>query len=332
MAAVKAAEKPARSEIRGPRVRGLSRGKRVLLAVAALLLVTIAAFAWSFRSAPLPAPQAYDGSWPEASPPTGMTLHALPTGITHRTAAFAYRGGSFSDERKFAMTAVLVRHPRGDLLIDTGFGRDIDAHFAMMPAYFRAGTRYDRMTSARDQLDAAGYDVTRLRGILLTHAHWDHVSGVPDFPGVPVLVPRAERAFIEDGGSLTRVAKSFGSIQYEEYSFDGGDYLGFSSSHDLHGDGSVVVVPAPGHTPGSVIVFVTPPGPRRYAFLGDLVWQREGITLREERPWLQRTLGDDDVDLVRDNIRHVSALASRFENMVLVPAHDARAFAELPPL
>ena len=47
-------------------------------------------------------------------------------------------------------------------------------------------------------------------------------------------------------------------------------------------------VPAPGHTPGSIIVFVTLPKNVRYALVGDLVWQREGLTGLEERPLLSR--------------------------------------------
>jgi glyoxylase-like metal-dependent hydrolase (beta-lactamase superfamily II) len=63
----------------------------------------------------------------------------------------------------------------------------------------------------------------------------------------------------------------------------GGPYLGFPTSHDVYGDGSIVAVPAPGHTPGSVIIFVTLYNETRYALVGDLVWQLGGITLREER-------------------------------------------------
>nr|WP_276600390.1 MULTISPECIES: MBL fold metallo-hydrolase [unclassified Nannocystis] len=230
------------------------------------------------------------------------------------------------------MSAALVRHPRGDVLIDTGFGRDIDAHFGQMPLYFRATTRYEAATPAADQLDAAGYARERLRGILLTHAHWDHVSGVPDFPGTPVLVPAEERAFVAEGGSLTAVARGFAEVRYEAYRFDGGPYLGFPASHDLYGDGAIVVVPAFGHTPGSVIVFVTLPGERRYAFLGDLVWQLEGITERAERAWLLRVLADADAEGVRENLLRVAAIAARFPEIVLLPAHDARSFAALPRL
>jgi glyoxylase-like metal-dependent hydrolase (beta-lactamase superfamily II) len=261
-----------------------------------------------------------------------MALFQLPTGVTHRNAAFAYRGGSFFDKRDFAMTAVLVKHPRGDLLIDTGFGRDIDAHFRTLPWAFRLVTTYDRTRSVAEQLDAAGYDRKRLRGIVLTHAHWDHVSGIPELLGTPVLVTPEEHRFVTDGGEITALARSFDGVTYEEYGFEGGAYLGFARSHDVYGDGAIVIVPAPGHTPGSVIVFLTLPGDKRYAMVGDLVWQREGITEREERPWLWRTVGDDDPSTLRENLLRMSAIATRFPAMTMVPAHEARSFVDMPRL
>ncbi|HEX6243079.1 MAG TPA: MBL fold metallo-hydrolase, partial [Polyangiales bacterium] len=238
-------------------------------------------------AAPLSAPPALRDPLPPASPPAEMRLLQLPTGTTRRSAAFAYRGGSPWDSRDFVMTAVLIQHPRGDLLIDTGFGRQLERHFAEMPLYFRLTTRYVKATPAADQLVALGHVRQRLRGILLTHAHWDHASGLADFPGVPVLVTEAERRFIQRGGFLTAAARA-AHARWETYRFEGGPYLGFPAHHDVHGDGSIVAVPAPGHTPGSVIIFVTLPGERRYAFVGDLAWQREGILRREERPFPQR--------------------------------------------
>ena len=306
--------------------------KATLVGIALLLLVGVAVLLSTFGAAPLPAPPPYAGDLPPASPPAEMALFQLPTGVTHRSAAFAYRGGDFGDHRDFSMAGALVRHPGGDLLIDTGFGRSIDAQFALMPFPFRWMTSYTKLRPAVDQLDAAGYDRRRLRGILLTHAHWDHVSGVADFPGVPVWITAAERRFVDNGGFVTAVARSLGGVSYETYEFEGGPYLGFPASHDVYGDGAIVVVPAPGHTPGSVIVFVALPDGSRYAFVGDLVWQREGITQREERPWLQRSLADADAAAVRDNLLHMAAIAARFPALHIVPAHDARAFDELPRL
>jgi glyoxylase-like metal-dependent hydrolase (beta-lactamase superfamily II) len=201
-----------------------------------------------------------------------------------------------------------------------------------MPAVFRAITRYERGQPAAQTLRAAGYDLRALRGILLTHAHWDHVSGVPDFPGTPLLVPQAERQYVQSGDVRAALARSLGAARYQPYEFEDGPYLGFAHSHDVYGDGAIVSVPAPGHTPGSVIVFVNLPNGRRYAFVGDLVWQLEGIQQREERPWLQRLMVDLDSQGVRHALLQMAAIARRFPELIIIPAHDQRGFAGLPRL
>ena len=53
-----------------------------------------------------------------------MELIAVPTGVNHRVAAYAYRGGSVFDRRDFYIGAALIKHPQGDLLVDACFGRD----------------------------------------------------------------------------------------------------------------------------------------------------------------------------------------------------------------
>src|SRR5215470_6834443 len=242
-------------------------------------------FLGGYTAAPLPALPPLPDPLPQAFPPAGMAIFALPTGVIHRTSAFAYRGGSPLEKWDSVMTAVLVHHPQGDVLIDTGVGRTIASQLKQAPFLFRLGTDLVPLQTAADQLDAAGYDRKNLRFILLTHAHWDHVSGVADFPGVPVLVTAAEHRFIHDDGFATAFARAIDPAALRDYGFDGGPYFGFAESHDLYGDGSIVIVPAPGHTPGSVVVFVTLREGARYAFVGDLVWQLEGLLQREERPW-----------------------------------------------
>lgn len=304
---------------------------RWLLAFAAVVLLLLLLLLRTFSASPLPSPAAYVGALPLTTPPTEMAIFHLPTGITHRSAGFGYRGGSFADKRDFTMSAVLVKHPKGDLLIDSGFSADVDAHFAMLPWFFRWGTSYEKKTPAAAQLAKAGYDRQKLRGVFLTHGHWDHVSGLADLPDVPVFIPAAEREFLQTS-PWAIVARNLPHVKYEEYGFDDKPYLGFAKSRDLYGDGSIVIVAAPGHTPGSIIVFLALPSGHRYALVGDLVWQREGITEREEKPWFMRRSADLDAAQVRANILRMAALVARFPELILVPAHDARGYTEIPNL
>src|SRR5690349_17200317 len=97
---------------------------------------------------------------PLADPPLDLALFQLPTGTYETRAAFAIQGGRFSDRRHFAATAVLVQHPAGDLLIDAGFGAHVDEHMRMLARVERAP--YERSQTVKTQLDALGYDFSRL--------------------------------------------------------------------------------------------------------------------------------------------------------------------------
>jgi len=304
-----------------------------LITVVLAMTGALVLFITSYLPAPLSPPAPLVDPLPPASPPPGMAAFQLPTGVTHRTAAFGYRGGSPLDWRDFTMTSVLVTHPRGDLLIDTGLGRTIDEQFrTLMPGFLRMTTTYEHGLSAAEQLDAAGYDRKRLKGIILTHAHWDHASGGPDFPETPILITPSEHRFVEQGGWITAFARASSSARFREYEFEGGRYLGFPRSHDFYGDGSIVAVPAPGHTPGSVIVFVTLPVQSRFAFVGDLIWQLEGVTRRELRTWLIGKVSGENADEVRENILRMVAVSARYPAITIVPAHDSRGFTRFPVL
>lgn len=304
--------------------------KRVLRVVLLLVLFAGGALFWSFLPANLPMPAPIADALPPASPPAGMSISVLDTGSIQSRAVLAFRGGAFGDERTFAIAPILVRHPRGDLLIDAGFGRDIDAHVKTMPWLGRMLTDYTKGRPAGEQLAGAGMSPASLKGVLITHAHYDHVSGLDSLAGAPVWVNDAERAFIDGDAPQAALMRSFKSLDYRKYEFDGGAYLGFPQSHDVWGDGSVVVVPAPGHTPGSVVVFLALPSGKRYALLGDLVWAMEGITLPAERPWLPRWLIGEDAAQVRENVTRLAAIHARYPEIELVPAHDMRALATLP--
>jgi N-acyl homoserine lactone hydrolase len=111
--------------------------------------------------------------------------------------------------------------------------------------------------------------------------------------------------------------------------FEDAPYFGFPSSYDVHGDGSVVVTLAGGHTTGSVVVFVSLPAGKRYAFIGDLTWQLEGVRHLAQRPFLMRKLADVDAGRVQEGLLRVASLAGL---MQIVPAHDLSAYEGIPQL
>jgi hypothetical protein len=87
--------------------------RKWLLAWAATEL-TLARLARRFSSLALPDPGPLSASIPipDADPPEGMELIAVPTGLNKRVAAYAYRGGSVFDRRDFCIGARSSSTPR----------------------------------------------------------------------------------------------------------------------------------------------------------------------------------------------------------------------------
>ena len=106
------------------------KNKKIYIGIAAAILGALALFLRTFSPSLLPMPKSYAGPIPSATPPKELAVYSLVAGVNRRVAAFGYRGGSLFERRDFAMAGALVKHPKGDLLIDTGFGRNIDQHSA----------------------------------------------------------------------------------------------------------------------------------------------------------------------------------------------------------
>jgi len=155
-----------------------------------------------------------------------------------------------------------LRHPtRGLWLVDTGVERalrDDPAHSAVGGSLASKVMHLEKM---KVRTDTASWLATHEKpaGVLLTHLHLDHVSGMRDVPaGTPV--------FVGPGEATTRQALNFFVRSVTDAALDGkgalhelqfqGDVL------DLFGDQTVFALWVPGHTHGSVaFVARTPSGP-----------------------------------------------------------------------
>jgi glyoxylase-like metal-dependent hydrolase (beta-lactamase superfamily II) len=304
--------------------------KKILI----VLLVIIVGFAgWlfsTFTASNLSVGTAPSFTIPENRTPAEMTITALSAGKMYSKAGLAFRGGKFSDERIFTMGGVLIEHPQGRLLVDTGFGSDVGAHFLTTPKMMQWTSKIETGVPVADQLADMGIAPDDLTAVILTHTHWDHVSGLDDLKGATVWVTQAELEFANADTELTKLASLIGTQTYSTIEFDDEPYLGFEQSFDVFGDGAVVIVPAAGHTPGALVVFVTLADDSRYAFIGDLAWQREGIEWPAEKPWLPRTLVEEDTEAQRTLLVRMHHLNNTVPNLTVVPSHDQEIWNQLP--
>lgn len=260
-------------------------------------------------------------------------LDALPSGMR----ACWLETGKLLDN---TASGLLVRHPQGEVLIDGGnssrFAEEISVYRKTKWLWMKTvpGALAPSRTIA-EALTAAGADPARLR-FLPTHAHLDHVGGLVDLPAsTPVLLAQAEIDWVNgargkevEGLIPAHVARLEGHMI--PITFVAQPYEIFDAHADLFGDGSVVVVPLSGHTPGSVGVFVNLSPERRLFHIGDAVHDWRGLERALSDPPI---LIDTNYDLPQSE-RVVGALSRLYHDapeLAFIPAHARRGWRVVFP-
>ncbi|CAN7265963.1 MBL fold metallo-hydrolase [Rhizobacter sp. LjRoot28] len=301
-------------------------GRRSRIAAFVVLLTSLAATgltACGHVPAPTSAPPAM-AAIPTAAAASGVRFSIIRTARTAARDAFTWQGGSWTRSVVVNHVAVLVDHPRGRFLLDSGLGTRTPAHFeAEMPWWLKPLMRFEGLDPARSQLDARGEPpVSR---IILTHAHWDHLAALHDFPEAEVWLPSAEQAHAMAAEPPGVLPAQLGppAIRWRTYEFDDRRWGPFAGSVDLFGDGTAVLVPLSGHTPGSAGLLLTVASGKRYFFIGDTVWRHDAITQQAPKPPLASRIVDHDRPATLDTVRFLHALQQAHPDLTLVPAHDA---------
>jgi glyoxylase-like metal-dependent hydrolase (beta-lactamase superfamily II) len=123
----------------------------------------------------------------------------------------------------------------------------------------------------RRALDAAGTGPGKIRRVLGTHGHWDHVSGVAGLrqdSDVELCLHAGERAAVESGDPVRTTASLLYGQPAPRLRVDSELYDG---QRLLLGAAAIDVVHTPGHTPGSVC-FVVSVDSYRLLVAGDTLW------------------------------------------------------------
>jgi glyoxylase-like metal-dependent hydrolase (beta-lactamase superfamily II) len=210
------------------------------------------------------------------------------------------------------------------LLVDVGMTRD--GALAMgRPIELLGAEPIVPVVSAATALGGAA---ARVKGILFTHLHTDHVGGIAELCDrirQPVQVPMTE-AQAERPNYTTRPGLSLLTAAEcaRLETLHGGPLL------PVPGFPGVYLIDAGGHTPGSQIIlaFVQgPDGPHRYAFAGDIVNHLDGITEDIPKPFLYRTLVVPESDERQAELRRFLKRLHDEAGFTLLVSHDQRALA-----
>lgn len=157
----------------------------------------------------------------------------------------------------------VIRHPsRGTFLVDTGFERALrdDHEHAAIRGIVTTVMNFEKVTFHVPLADWVAKEPKPLAGVMLTHLHLDHVSGMPDVPhGTPIYAGPGEttpRSFdnLVVQGNTDRALE--GQEPLQEWGYQPDADGAFAGILDVFGDGSLWALWVPGHTPGSTAYLV----------------------------------------------------------------------------
>lgn len=250
----------------------------------------------------------------------------VKTGKTTTLKGMMVSGGGFTTQVDGNFSAILVRHGDASFLFDSGLGSKVAEQYQQdMPWWARAFFKYENpVAPVRAQLDKAG--IPPIERIFLSHAHWDHASGLGDFPEAEVWAAPEELHVIEHAapglGGAWPSQVSLPALRWKALEFKSQPYKGFDRSIDVFADGSVVLVPMFGHTPGSIGMFVTTGSGKRFFFCGDAVWRADALKDGSPKFWPASLIVDKDREQTQHTIEQMRALVRQDPGLVVVPAHD----------
>jgi N-acyl homoserine lactone hydrolase len=168
----------------------------------------------------------------------------------------------------FVDNCYLIKHSQGWFLWDTGIPDAVaDMPNGLAPADPRAVT-WHRPKKLAAQLEQLGVKPSDVKAMAISHTHPDHIGNVEMFPNAMLYVQKAEYEW-PGANNASRFKAEHPVTKLE------GD-------RDIFGDGSLVILSTPGHTPGHQSLLVKLPKTGEVVLSGDAVhfksnWENRGV-------------------------------------------------------
>ena len=219
-------------------------------------------------------------------------------------------------EVDFVNRSYLIVHPEGTLMFDAGAVPD--AAFAEHDG----GPVVEGVVTATlpllPQLAAAGYTPADIDFFALSHYHSDHTGNANAFAGSIWIVQRAEREFMFSESPEGIIATdTFAALEgAQTIVLDDAD-------HDVFGDGTVVIMSAPGHTPGHQVLAVELRDYGPVVLAGDLYHYPEEVETGRVPTF------EFDADASRNSRMRILEFLDRTGSTMWIE-HDKATHAQLP--
>lgn len=146
---------------------------------------------------------------------------------------------------KLVDTCFVIRHPKGTLVWDTGLGDALAAKPGGVD--MDTGTHMTVPVTFVDQLKTIGLTPADVTYVAFSHFHFDHTGNANLFADSTWILNKAELDWALLPGNGFADPKSFSGYKTAKTEMIEGD-------HDVFGDGSVMILRAPGHTPGHQVL------------------------------------------------------------------------------
>lgn len=261
----------------------------------------------------------------------GIRIHVLHTGRVRVSPHLPFGGEGCSIVKASGLLApesarlwlpvsvYLIEHPKGLLLLDCGWSREISPEGVydvaaqkrhLSPLLYRVNQgEVGAGQTAREQLAALGVSPGDIDCVLVSHMDCDHVSALRELAGARrILVAREELRMVQRRSPIvrTRFQRSWWSgVPCEPFEFADTGAGPVGKSLDLLGDGSVELVSIPGHSEGLFATVVRGQGGRFVNLVSDGGYGRRswrdmvlpGIALDREKQraslaWIRETDAD----------------------------------------
>jgi len=231
--------------------------------------------------------------------------------------------------------AFLIRHPKaGPILVDTGLHPSLASDPQKNLGRFGTWISKPQVEPGSDvssQLRDRRVEPSSVRLVLMTHLHFDHASGIAEFPEATFIVSSDEWLAATKG--LLPILKGYRRQQYDyvfdfrTVDFDGDEvssYSSFGRTIDLFGDGSIRLANTPGHSAGHMSVIVRLKD-RDLVIGGDALFTTDQLEPRADLPGRMF-----DAHRYRRTLQEIRLFHSQYPDAVITPGHDAAFYENAP--